>query len=188
VSKRDLTEAVVDNILRLTLAGGLLGTALLAPNAVQLFDKPLQKYLNTLDQRARNREISRIKSYMKRCNLISESYEHGLKISRKGRQRLEKSTMKNLTIAKPKLWDKHWRIVFYDIPESKKAGRDILTSKLRELGFSQLQRSVWIHPFPCREVITQLAVHYQIDKYLTYVETTHIDNEPVLRKKFASVF
>jgi phenylacetic acid degradation operon negative regulatory protein len=43
-------------------------------------------------------------------------------------------------------WDRKWRIVVFDISEDKRAKRDSLRSKLKELGFGMLQKSTWISP------------------------------------------
>lgn len=37
-------------------------------------------------------------------------------------------------------WDKRWRIVVFDVPEELRKGRDVLHSKLRALGFYELQK------------------------------------------------
>jgi len=51
--------------------------------------------------------------------------------------------------AKP-LWDKKFRIVFFDIPESKKGWRNAIRRELAVAQFHQLQKSVYIgkHPLP----------------------------------------
>lgn len=45
-------------------------------------------------------------------------------------------------------WDKKWRLVFFDIEEKNRGQRDLLRAKLYELGFGQLQESVYLSPFP----------------------------------------
>lgn len=187
MNKRDMTGAVVDNILKLALGSSMLATILIAPNALKLFDKPVANYMKTLDVRARDRELRRIMAYMKHRQLIADHYEHGLSVTKKGRARLKKRNFDTLRIARPKQWDKKWRIVFFDIPEEQKAGRNALSFKLRTLGFLPLQKSVWIHPFPCREEITQVSETFGTSKYVTYLETSFIDNQTALRKRFSTL-
>lgn len=184
MAKTNTTSAVIDNILKLTIVGGSITVGILLPNLLIGLDKPLQKYLNQLDKRAGERELARILGYMKSQRLVSGNYQHGLQITDKGRRRLAKLEFSNLKIAKPEKWDKKWRLVIYDIPENKKLSRDYLTSKLRRLDFYQLQRSAWIHPFPCREVIEKAASAYKVDQYITYIETSSIDNQKRLVKIF----
>ena len=184
MSRNESTSAIVQSILRLAAAGAILTVALLAPNAVSALEKPLKKYLRHLDDQEKRQEIGRIVSYMKSQKLISGTYQHGLQITERGRQKLAQIEFENLRITEPKQWDHLWRIVFYDIPEKQKAGRDALTRKLQEIGFLQLQRSVLIHPFPCKEAIATIAAAYDIDEFVTYIETGHVDRQDVLIKYF----
>jgi len=62
----------------------------------------------------------------------------------------------SLEIKKPKKWDGKWRIVVFDIIEMKKIHREAFRGKLKELGFRPLQKSVWIHPFNCKDEINLL--------------------------------
>lgn len=181
------SSAVIDGLLRLALSGGILATVLIAPNAVQALDKPTRKYLQHLDKRARERKLKKLAAYMKYKGLIKGNYEHGLNITDKGRERLKRAAFDNLSIQKPKKWDKNWRIVFYDIPEEKKIARNALSLKLRQTGFQQLQRSVWVHPFPCRQEIEIIALNHEVERYITYIETTHIDKQKALIERFNSI-
>lgn len=178
------TSGLIDGCLRFLLLGGTLAAGLAAPNIIQVLDKPVTKGLDKLDARAQQRELQRTLSYMRQQGLIRGDYEHGLALTDKGRRRLAKSEFANIAIDQPAVWDQHWRIVFYDIPEKHKQGRDALTAKLRQLGFYQLQRSVWVHPFPCRDVIETVTTTYKVSRYVTYVETAYIDKQSKLRKRF----
>jgi DNA-binding transcriptional regulator PaaX len=182
--KRTDISPVIDGLLRVAVLGGAGFVLLAAPNAIQALDGPLRKFLDAMDEKARKRELKKLQSYMKRTGLITEDYKHGITITKKARERLEKINIESLEIDTMPAWDHKWRVVFYDIPEIKKSGRDALTAKLRELGCYQLQRSVWVHPFPCENVITAVASAYSIEKYITYLETTHISNESTLIKSF----
>ncbi|OHE89023.1 MAG: hypothetical protein A3G75_07645 [Verrucomicrobia bacterium RIFCSPLOWO2_12_FULL_64_8] len=54
-------------------------------------------------------------------------------------------------------WDGHWRLVFFDVPETKNHERVRLRRALRALGFGYLQNSVWLSPDPLENVRSQLA-------------------------------
>jgi len=45
-------------------------------------------------------------------------------------------------------WDGRWRLVVFDVPESRRRTRDKLRQHLRLHGFGCLQNSVWITPDP----------------------------------------
>jgi len=188
MGRSDTTSAVVDKILGLLAGGTLIATALLAPNAIQALDKPLKRYFDKLDERARGREYKRLLVYMKGQNLVKFStggYEHGIKLTQKGRSRVDRVNFASLEISKPKIWDKTWRIIFFDIPESNKNNRDQFSKKIKALGFVRLQRSVWVHAFPCQHEIGLVANHYNVEPYVTYIETGHIENETKLKTKFS---
>jgi phenylacetic acid degradation operon negative regulatory protein len=45
-----------------------------------------------------------------------------------------------------KPWDGFWRLIIFDIPETRRVLRDRLRRKLNELGFGMIQHSVYISP------------------------------------------
>lgn len=191
MSRHDTTSAVIDNILKLIAVGAVVGTVLAAPNAVQLFDKPLELMFRKMDKRERERELRRIERYMRRQGLISlepDNYQHGLSLTKKGQKRLKKVMYKDLAIPIQTKWDNRWRLVFFDIPQKRKTSRDALTQKLRLLKFQPLQKSAWIHPFPCRDIVAKVTETLEISKYITYTEIIHIDNEADLKDRFKNVF
>lgn len=181
---RGNTSKIVDEIIRLGAFGTTLTAALIAPNIVRTLDAPLQKLFSALDDREQQREVQRVIRYMKQKGLLAGSYEHGMQLSEKARQRLAKMELENIHIRPQEIWDKRWRIILYDIPEHKKSARDALSSRLLQYGCFQLQKSTWITPFPCRDGIETLSSHYKIDQYITYFEALNLDNEHVLLARF----
>lgn len=184
MSKNDTTSAVIDGVLRLTVTSSAIAAGILIPNLLIGLEKPLNVFWKQLDKRQRERELRRVVSYMKSNRLISGDYRHGLQITEKGRKRLDRSDFASLKIRSRDKWDRQWRLVIYDIPESRKQGRNALTAKLNELGFHRLQRSAWLHVFPCRKAIETITFHYGIDSYVSYIKTSFIDNQNVIIKKF----
>lgn len=189
MNKNDTTSAVVDGVLKALIVGGTFSTAIIVPNVLQILDKPVGSALKKLDKRSQQRELRRVLYYMKKKQLIAvtKSYDYGISITKKGRSRLERVALDVLEISIPKKWDKKWRLVFFDIPEKHKSGRDALTRKLKELGFYQLQRSVLVHPYPCHTEIEAITLAYGIDQYVSYIETDHIDHQALLMKKFRNL-
>jgi DNA-binding transcriptional regulator PaaX len=187
---KDTTAAVVDGLLKFIAAGGFVTTGLIAPNAVQIFDKPVYKLLDKLDERSRGRELRRVAHYMKQQGLVKYAawdYENGMQLTTAGGKRLQKITLAPLTISRPNRWDKKWRLVFFDIPEAAKQRRRSLTLHLRLLGFQQLQKSIWIHPFPCRSEIEALTESLNVRRFVSYVEISEIDGEAELRTRFTKI-
>ena len=48
-------------------------------------------------------------------------------------------------------WDGRWRLILFDVPESRSSARNTLRRYLQDCGFGYLQNSVWITPHPAIE-------------------------------------
>lgn len=184
MSRNTTTGAVIDEIVRLGATTGVIAAGFVAPNILRGLEKELNTLYKHLDAREREREIQRIVYYMKGQGLLAGDYEHGLQLTPKARRRLKKIELAHLSIKAPTEWDGYWRIILYDIPEEHRQARRALTSELRRIGCFQLQKSVWITPFPCREGIATICAQYKVDVFVTYFEAIHLDNEQVLIKRF----
>lgn len=75
------------------------------------------------------------------------------RINEQGKEKIKKFIFDELKINQLKNWDNKWRLVIFDIPETKKNERHALRRKLKELGFYQCQKSAWIYPFECEQEI-----------------------------------
>ena len=179
---------VIDGILDMLMLGGLISAALVAPNMVQVFGS---SYIKHMDKRDQRREIQKIMQYMKRQDMITitekeNAYE--VKITEKGKQRLLRLQFENLTIAGQKKWDGMWRVVMFDVPENYGYARRALTTKLQSMGFKLLQKSVWVHPFPCRQEVALIKhVYSEVGPYIIFLETSIIDKHNILVQRFKSI-
>lgn len=82
------------------------------------------------------------------------------------------------------LWDKKWRIVTFDIPERIKKVREALRYHLKNLGFKELHRSVFVFPYECKNEIEYITEFYNARRFIRYIEASYIDNELDLKQKF----
>jgi len=106
-----------------------------------------------------------------------------LELTDRGRKRLLVYRFDDLAVSKPRRWDGMWRIVVFDIPEKEKLSREIFRNKLKEIGFLQFQKSIWIYPFPCSNEIEFLGECLGIGKYF-YLFTSSLDEDRLLQKHF----
>ena len=104
-------------------------------------------------------------------------------LSDKGKSKALTYNFARMRIAKHK-WDQKWRLVAFDIPEDYRRGRDALREKLRELGFIELQKSVFVFPYECKNEIEFLREFFGIRKHVRYGVLESIDNDFQLRKIF----
>ncbi len=131
----------------------------------------------------------RLKQVLKRLHEaklveISETKDGQIvKISDKGKRKLLKYKIDDLTLVK-KRWDKKWRIIIYDVDESKKYLRDIFQLMLRKLEFLQLQKSVYMTPYPCENEIEYLRQVYDIGKDVVILTINGLENEQAYKEYF----
>ena len=77
--------------------------------------------------------------------------------------------LEDLKLNKTPTWDGLFRMVIFDIPESKKGTREMFRRKLKELEFQQLQKSVFVTPYECHDEVDFLRNVYEIVPYVSYV-------------------
>lgn len=92
--------------------------------------------------------------------------------------------IEKIKIKEPKIWDKKWRIVIFDIPEELRHLRDSLRKHFRDIGFMELQKSVMVHPYPCEKEIEFLVELYKAREYVRFILADQIDNDLHIRSKF----
>ncbi len=88
---------------------------------------------------------------------------------------------------KTSAWDGKWRIVLFDIPESKRPVRDYLRGVLRRQGFQEFQRSMWVYPHRLPLFLKKLLADPQMRKYTRAITTYDIDYDDDLRRYFRLV-
>lgn len=136
-----------------------------------------------IDKREFSKCLYRLKKSKFVKNIIKNNREY-LELTTKGRKRIKIYQINDLKIKSSKTWDKKWRIVIFDVPNTKKIARDMLTTTLKRLGFLHLQKSVFVFPFPCKKEIDLLKDNYEIGRHVQYIIADRIDTEKNLLSHF----
>jgi DNA-binding transcriptional regulator PaaX len=110
--------------------------------------------------------------------------EFMMTFTEKGKKMVARYQFDQMAISKPKRWDGRWRVVVFDIPEKKRLARDVLRDKLRDLGFYQLQKSVFIHPFECEREIQLIAKVFEIEPYIFFFRADFSNIPLKVKRKF----
>lgn len=110
----------------------------------------------------------------KNIKWVEKEGKYFLIVTKNGKKKILKYQIDEMKLQKPKEWDGKIRMVAFDIPEKNKGAREMLRKKLRDLGFFQLQRSVFLTPFECREEIDFLKSYFEITPYMHYVVVSEI--------------
>lgn len=93
-------------------------------------------------------------------------------------------TADRIRIPKPKKWDGHWRMVIFDVWESRRNVRNALRMALQKAGFLRIQDSVWLHPYACEELVTFLRTELRLGGSVIYVVAEGIEHDEKFRKHF----
>ena len=84
-------------------------------------------------------------------------------------------------------WDGGWRMVFFDIPEKNRRHRDYLRRVLKLIGFYELQKSIWVYPYPVPAFLKNLILHEDIKSHVRFITTNQIDDDLELREFFGFI-
>ena len=81
-------------------------------------------------------------------------------------------------------WDGNWRLVFFNIPERIRKGRDALRYRLKAAGFYKLQESVFIFPYDCEKEIRDFTKLFKLEKYVRLAVAESVDDSEHIKKIF----
>ena len=105
-------------------------------------------------------------------------------LSKKGKEMLFKHQLDDLAIKKPQSWDGRWRFVIFDFPKRYNKEREYFRNKLKRMGFYLLQKSVWLHPFPCDEEIVQISEYLKVERHVRLIEAIDFDGNAEIKDFF----
>ena len=163
---------------------GFAAVAAFSGNAIQLL-----KY-TPLGDRKRSIKAYEINKYLKRLverGLIEKYRKNNvefIQITDEGKRLLLRYELEGLHAKKRQKWDGLYRVVIFDITEDRRQLRDKLRSSLRSFGFLQMQQSVWIYPYACRDIIELLKKYLNFKGEVIYMTVNDIDIGESLKKDF----
>jgi len=151
-------------ILRSLLVGGAWAVAASSPyftiNLIRYLERESrrkERIKKSLSEHYSNEHKEKFRSAfysLKRRELIDIENRGGqiyISLTNEGKKRAGKYQIDELEIKKPKIWDRKWRILIFDIEHKQKIKREALRGKIKELGLFQVQKSVWVYPYDFRK-------------------------------------
>lgn len=159
--------------------------AVFAPNAV----RGITFLFPNLDKKYTRKNISRSLERLEHKHLLSyyqrKDGKYVFEVSSAGKTKALMFQADEVWPKCPRRWDGTWRIIFSDISEKHKKGRDALRAKFNEWGMYPLQKSVFAYPFPCEEEMTIIRDLFHIPtQSLFIIETKSMPREKELKKHF----
>ncbi|TSC94382.1 MAG: phenylacetic acid degradation operon negative regulatory protein [Parcubacteria group bacterium Licking1014_1] len=132
-------------------------------------------------------EIKESINGLKKSKLITKKKEYDgsviVLLTEKGKLRALNIRFKLLNYKK-EIWDKKWRMVAFDIPNTHRKRRDAIRYRLRIAGFYELQESIFIYPYDCESEIRDFITLFKLEKYIRFALLDFIDGEDYLIKLF----
>ena len=177
-----MDSAIKQKILLLLVNGIALGFTYTPKQQYKIF-KDLARGWKAIDRKKLREEIRNL--YRSRLVEIKENPDRSFTyvLTDKGKLKTLTYHFQNMEIERGN-WDRKWRVVIFDIPEKLRKARDALREKLKELGFYELQKSVFVFPHECQNEIDFLIEFFDIRRYVRYGILEFIDTDLHLRKIF----
>ncbi len=187
----DSKTYMILKVLGAAAATGVAVTAFAAFPGLAVMAQGVLEYAEDRQRRAWARERQRIQEAIRRlANRRLVRYEERgketvLVITKRGIEEVRKFSFEELALPRAPAWDGAWRLIMFDIPEKRKRGREVLREKLVALGCCQLQKSVFVYPYECRDEVDFIANFCAVDRYVEYVTCGGLgESEVRVRKHF----
>jgi hypothetical protein len=175
-------------ILNTLLSMGIFATIAISPMILPAFGIIIVEKEKSRINRAKAKNFINTFYTLKRRGMIDFEKRNNqvyISLTKKGKKQAGKYQINDLSIKKPKRWDKKWRIVIFDIPSNKKIVREALRGKLKRLNFYQLQKSVWAHPFDCFKEIKLLKEFFCLnDNELRIIVSDDIGDDEKMKERY----
>lgn len=164
------------------LAGGALLVACVAmPGLTKVI--PLFRPNGARD-RQRIKQSLRALQKNKLVNIYTKNGNEVVEITNEGQKRVLEYNLDEMKLKVSKKWDGWWRIVMFDVPESKKVARDAMSRKIRELGLYPIQKSVFVSPYLCKNEIDFIGEFFDVREHIIYIMAKEIEGVRKLKEHF----
>jgi DNA-binding transcriptional regulator PaaX len=182
--KKPKSEIIKDLMFWLAVSGSIV-IAASSPFFVQrLLQKLSAKHKKTYNTQSFRNAFYRLKreGYL---NVQTSNHQIYISLTPEGRKKAGRFQINHLTIARPAKWDGKWRVIVFDIKHKQRIKREALRGFIKRLGFYQLQKSVWVHPYDCRPEVELLKEFFGFTtRELNFLLVNQIEDDERLRAVF----
>ncbi|MFH0969370.1 MAG: hypothetical protein V1804_02585 [Patescibacteria group bacterium] len=191
--KNNKSKEIAKIILKSLLIAGGISLLMVSQPSPYFVTKVLPKIIKYGLYKIRNKKKDKKRfydsfRYLRNRGLLEMEYQGKqlyIHLSEEGKNLAKKYQVDDLEIKKPRKWDRKWRILIFDIEEKKKIKREALRGKIIELGFFQLQKSVWIYPYDFQKEIELLRNFFGLtDREIQVITAFEIENDKDARVFF----
>ena len=126
------------------------------------YDRPLKK--SSLAQALRRLRERGLIEYINEADIL-------IKLTDEGKAKTLWESINHLR----GVWDGKWRIVAFDVPQTHTLVRNLFRRRLKEFGFKQLQKSIWISKTNCTDLLREYIKDLGITKWVSVLEAENVD-------------
>lgn len=186
--RKTSSSEIIDNLLISLLVGGAAFAAIAAPNSLIAIERPLRKFIKV---RNKHRVAGQLSRYLKQQKLVmvtdNQDGSYQIILTDRGKVRAQRANFETLALQKSK-WDGKWRIIMFDIPEKHKGIRDYLASHMKQVGFKQFQKSVFVFPYSVDNFFyLAFEIFPEISTYVAYMVVDEINVHNTLVREFQAI-
>lgn len=120
----------------------------------------------------------------KQIEIVVQNGKQYIQLSKNGKRKILRYSLELLTIEKPKRWDGKWRLILYDIPSTDRRLSEFIRETLKNLGCYQIQKSIYLFPYPCFDQIEFLREFHCLGNKIQYMIVEQIENDSAYKTYF----
>lgn len=180
--RKERYGSLAKDILTTLATGAALFFVLSSPHGARKVLKGLKEEWNQKSARA---SLEKLRT--KKLVSFKENPDGSFSVllTEEGKFKAREWEIETLQIDPPRRWDNKWRIVAFDIAEKRGKARRALHAMLKQLNFHQLQKSIFLHPYPCEAEIELIRNVFDIlpHEIICFIAQT-IPDARTLKKKY----
>lgn len=81
-------------------------------------------------------------------------------------------------------WSGWWCLILFDVPEYQRQYRNLLRKWLKQLGFLEWQKSVWISPYDWQDEFLKFISYLKLSPFVEFLKVRSLPNEAKFKKRF----
>ncbi len=165
-------------VLMLLAAGCFLSLVAVSPGAASLAG-----VWKSFNKRRFRQTINRFKE-QKYVEIKNKNGQPVVSVTTKGLNKVLSYKMDGMEIKKPNAWDHKWRLVIFDIKDKHRSDRDLFRNKIKSMGLWELQKSVYVYPYPCFDEVEFLRQIFGVGLDVKYIMADKIEDDENIRYHF----
>ena len=107
-------------------------------------------------------------------------------ITQKGRDKLARAQTVG-QVVNPSRWDGRYYFITFDIPESQKVARNQIILDLKNAGFINYSKGLWLSPYNPAKYIESTRKRYNLGQNIRLIVASHLEDEAKIKRHFKLV-